>query len=235
MSTRARTPYLDLTTSFILCSSSSLLLRSLSSSCRRESTLVSSRSFLSSSSTQRHKTQSSTFNVRLQTHQKEFFFGASRCFCNKPQERNLRNTWIQVIVIGRTGMFIAWSRLTSSPYQKEEQIQTKLQPFSRRLFPFAWIKHSWQQLINQQQLFQPSSPDSHGFPANCSASIILSAIFFCHQCNTTLPTLPAPLAYSARLGRHACHSRTVSFMYEEKTEGASVCQTREGKAKQRLL
>lgn len=47
--------YLDLTTSFIFCSRSILLLRSLSSSCRSESTLVSSRSFLSSSSgRQRH-------------------------------------------------------------------------------------------------------------------------------------------------------------------------------------
>lgn len=63
-------------------------------------------------------------------------------------------------------------------FQKEEQIQTELQRFSRRLFPFAWIKHSWQQLINQQQLLRPSSPDSHGFAANCSASIILSAFFF---------------------------------------------------------
>lgn len=47
--------HLDLTTSFIFCSRSILLLRSLSSSCRSESTLVSSRSFLSSSSgRQRH-------------------------------------------------------------------------------------------------------------------------------------------------------------------------------------
>ncbi|TNN70463.1 hypothetical protein EYF80_019340 [Liparis tanakae] len=46
----ALSSYLVLSTSFIFCSRSILLLRSLSSSCRRESTLVSSRSFLSSSS-----------------------------------------------------------------------------------------------------------------------------------------------------------------------------------------
>lgn len=43
-------PYLLRSASFIFCSSSILLLRSRSSSCRKESTLVSSRSFLSSSS-----------------------------------------------------------------------------------------------------------------------------------------------------------------------------------------
>lgn len=74
--------------------------------------------------------------------------------------------------------------------------------------------------------------DSHAFTANCSASIILSSI---HQCNTTLLTLPAPQAYSVCLSLDACYSKTVSFMYEDRTEGASVCKTRERKANQRLL
>lgn len=48
-----------------------------------------------------------------------FFFGASRCFCNKPQERNLRNTRIQVVVgIGRTGMFIARSPFDIFPIRR---------------------------------------------------------------------------------------------------------------------
>lgn len=55
-STSPSLSYLDLSTSFIFCSRSILLLRSLSSSCRRESTLVSSRSFLSSSSGRQNNT-----------------------------------------------------------------------------------------------------------------------------------------------------------------------------------
>lgn len=102
---------------------------------------------------------------------------------------------------------------------------------------FAIMKHSSQQLKKKKKsptAFSSCSADRQSC-IYCELQCKYNSILFIHQCNTTLLTLPARLAYSVCLGLDACYSKTVSFMYEDRTEGASVCNTRERKANQRLL